>query len=49
MALFVNKEEKQDAANVLNTTAWQQHVITSKGLANVDVSATAETLMWLLQ
>jgi len=49
VALFVNDEEKQDAADVLNATAWQQQEITDGGLANVDASATAETLMRLLQ
>ncbi|KAL7541780.1 hypothetical protein ACHAXR_011217 [Thalassiosira sp. AJA248-18] len=49
VALFVDEEEKQDAADVLNATAWQQQEITSDGMANVDASATAETLIMLLQ
>lgn len=49
VALFVNEEEKSDAADVLNATAWQQQEITSDGAANIDASATAETLIRLLQ
>ena len=48
VALFVNDAEKLDAADVLNHTAWQQHEITSDGSEKVDASATAETLMALL-
>jgi len=48
VALFVNDVEKRDAADVLNRTAWQQHEITSNGSEKVDASATAETLMGLL-
>eukprot|EP00569_Conticribra_weissflogii_P020287 CAMPEP_0171427684 /NCGR_PEP_ID=MMETSP0881-20121228/4770_1 /TAXON_ID=67004 /ORGANISM="Thalassiosira weissflogii, Strain CCMP1336" /LENGTH=1579 /DNA_ID=CAMNT_0011947393 /DNA_START=177 /DNA_END=4916 /DNA_ORIENTATION=- len=49
IALFVNEEEKRDAADVLNSTPWQQQEITSEGTMNVDASATAETLVRLLQ
>lgn len=49
VALFVNEEEKQDAADVLNNTPWQQQEINSDGMTNVDASATADTLMRMLQ
>jgi len=49
VALFVNEEEKQDAADVLNETPWQQQEITSDGMTAVDASATADTLIRLLQ
>ena len=49
VALFANDEEKRDAADVLNSTVWQQQEFTSDGMTNVDASATAETLMRLLQ
>ena len=49
VALFVNEEEKQDAADILNDTPWQQQEYTSDGTANVDASATADTLISLLQ
>eukprot|EP00804_Cyclotella_cryptica_P020008 CCRYP_007898-RA/>CCRYP_007898-RA protein AED:0.02 eAED:0.02 QI:2076/1/1/1/1/1/4/76/830 len=49
VALFLNKEEMQDAADVLNAIPWQQQEITSDGMTNVDASATAETLIKMLQ
>lgn len=49
VALFLNKEETQDAADVLNAIPWQQQEITSDGMTNVDASATAETLIKMLQ
>lgn len=49
MALFLNKEEMQDAADVLNAVPWQQQEITSDGTTNVDASATAESLINMLQ
>jgi hypothetical protein len=49
MALFLSKEEMQDAADVLNTVPWQQQEITSDGTTNVDASATAESLIKMLQ
>ncbi|KAL7491178.1 hypothetical protein ACHAWT_000608 [Skeletonema menzelii] len=49
VALFVNEEEKQDAADVLNETPWQQQEITSDGMTAVDAAATADTLIRLLQ
>ena len=49
VALFANEDEKQDAADVLNATSWQIQEITSDGTANVDASATAESLINLLQ
>ena len=49
VALFVNEEEKRDAADVLNETPWQQQEITSDGMTAVDASATADTLIRILQ
>ena len=50
VALFVNEEEKQDAADVLNATSWQQQEITVDGMANVDaLGVTAESLIRMLQ
>ena len=49
VALFLNKEEMQDAADVLNAVPWQQQEITSDGTTNVDASATAESLIKMLQ
>ena len=50
VALFVNEEEKQDAADVLNNTSWQQQEITADGTTNVDaLGVTAESLIRMLQ
>ena len=49
VALFLNKEEMRDAADVLNKVPWQQQEITSDGTTNVDASATAESLIKMLQ
>lgn len=49
VALFLNKEEMEYAADVLNAVPWQQQEITSDGTTNVDASATAETLIKMLQ
>jgi hypothetical protein len=49
VALFLNEEEMRDAADVLNAVPWQQQEITSDGTSNVDASATAESLIQMLQ
>ena len=50
MTLFVNEEEKRDAADVLNATSWQQQEFTPDGMANVDaLGVTADTLIRMLQ
>eukprot|EP00571_Detonula_confervacea_P010466 CAMPEP_0172305044 /NCGR_PEP_ID=MMETSP1058-20130122/6363_1 /TAXON_ID=83371 /ORGANISM="Detonula confervacea, Strain CCMP 353" /LENGTH=1564 /DNA_ID=CAMNT_0013016491 /DNA_START=221 /DNA_END=4915 /DNA_ORIENTATION=+ len=49
VALFVSDDEKREAADVLNATAWQQQEITVDGASNIDASATAESLIQMLQ